>query len=382
MSVEPAPPALGRIDRGAVRGAASGSGPAAAAAPTEGTGNRLSAGRFAKILLICLGLFVLAVLVSPLFGSAHIDLREALNFARPLADNPAARVLLYGRLPRVLAAATAGAGLSAAGVAFQALLRNPLACPFTLGVSSGSSLGAVLAIRFGLESLTIFGWALGELALPLSASLFALLVVALVFWLGERGATGPTTLLLSGVTLAVLASALIMAVIYTADFGQTYRIVRWQMGDLDVMRHDLVLRMAVPVGLALVLLWPRARDLNALSAGPDAAAGLGVDVRRATRWVYLASSLAVGAIVAVAGPIGFVGLLVPHALRSLLGPDHRLLLPASALCGGSFLVLCDLLAQVVARPAVLPVGVVTACIGAPFFIGLLLSRGLRAKLWS
>ena len=209
-----------------------------------------------------------------------------------------------------------------------------------------------------------------------------LLVVGLVFWLGERGAAGPTTLLLSGVTLAVLASALIMAVIYTADFGQTYRIVRWQMGDLDVMRYDLVVRMAVPVLAALLLLWPSARDLNALSAGPDAAAGLGVDVKRTTRRVYLAASLSVGAVVAVAGPIGFVGLLVPHTLRALLGPDHRVLLPASALCGATFLVLCDLLAQVLLRPAVLPVGVVTACIGAPFFVGLLLSRGLRARLWS
>ena len=343
---------------------------------------QLGAARFARVLAVGILLLLVSLLLSPLFGSAHIDIREALNFTKPLADSPAARVVLYGRLPRVLAAATAGAGLAATGVAFQALLRNPLACPFTLGVSSGSSLGAVLAIRFGLESLTIFGLMLGEVALPLMASLFALLVVGLVFWLGERGAAGPTTLLLSGVTIAVLSGALIMAVIYTADFGQTYRIVRWQMGDLDVMRYDLVLRMAIPVLLALGLLWPRARDLNALSAGPDAAAGLGVDVRRATRWVYLASSLAVGAVVAVAGPIGFVGLLVPHTLRSLLGPDHRLLLPASALGGASFLVLCDLLAQVVARPAVLPVGVVTACIGAPFFVVLLLSRGLRAKLWS
>jgi iron complex transport system permease protein len=352
------------------------------AAPAPDAMPGLNRARFTKVLLACLALLLFSLLLSPLFGSSQVDLRAAFDFTRPLADNPAARVLLYGRLPRVLAAATAGAGLAAAGVAFQALLRNPLACPFTLGVSSGSSLGAVLAIRFGLESLTVFGLALGELALPLSASLFALLVVGLVFWLGERGSAGPTTLLLSGVTLAVLSGALIMAVIYTADFGQTYRIVRWQMGDLDVMRYDLVLRMAVPVLLALALLWPRARDLNALSAGPDAAAGLGVDVRRATRWVYLCSSLAVGAVVAVAGPIGFVGLLVPHTLRSLLGPDHRLLLPASALCGGSFLVLCDLLSQVVARPAVLPVGVLTACIGAPFFVALLLSRGLRARLWS
>jgi iron complex transport system permease protein len=171
-------------------------------------------------------------------------------------------------------------------------------------------------------------------------------------------------------------------VLYTADFAETYHIVRWQMGDLDVMRYDLVLRMAVPVALALALLWPRARDLNALSAGFDAAAGLGVEVRRATRIVYLAASLCVAAVVSVAGPIGFVGLLVPHTLRALIGPDHRLLLPASALCGAAFLVACDTLAQVLFRPAVLPVGVLTACIGAPFFVGLLLSRGLRARLWN
>lgn len=345
-------------------------------------GLRGSRGHFFKVLLGCVVVLLLTLFLAPLFGATQLDLGAALDFHRPLSENPAARILLFSRMPRVLAAALAGAGLAAAGVAFQALLRNPLADPFTLGVSSGSSLGAVLAIRCGLETLTVFGLALGELALPLSAFTFALLVVGLVFWLGERGAAGPTTLLLSGVTLAVLASALIMAVIYTADFGQTYRIVRWQMGDLDVMRYDLVLRMAVPVLAALLLLWPSARDLNALSAGPDAAAGLGVDVKRTTRRVYLAASLSVGAVVAVAGPIGFVGLLVPHTLRALLGPDHRVLLPASALCGATFLVLCDLLAQVLLRPAVLPVGVVTACIGAPFFVALLLSRGLRARLWS
>jgi iron complex transport system permease protein len=291
-------------------------------------------------------------------------------------------VLVYSRLPRVAAAALAGAGLAAAGLAFQALLRNPLADPFTLGVSSGSSLGAVLAIRFGLEALTLFGYPLGELALSGCALGGALGVVALVYVFGERAGAGPATLLLSGVTLALLGGALITAILYTADFTETYRIVRWQMGDLDVMRYDLVARMAVPVLLALVLLWPRARDLNALSAGPDAAAGLGVDVRRSTRIVYLAASLCVAAVVAVAGPIGFVGLLVPHTLRALVGPDHRLLLPASALCGAAFLVICDTLAQVLFRPAVLPVGVLTACIGAPFFVALLLSRGLRARLWS
>ncbi len=344
-----------------------------------------SSQRFRRLLLLSAALLLVVLALAPLFGSSDISVLRSL-FDAALAKqswqhSPAARVLLYGRIPRILAAALAGAGLSIAGVAFQALLRNPLADPFTLGVSSGSSLGAVLAIRLGWESLQLFGQPLGEFALSGCALAGAIAVAALVYVVGERGSAGPSTLLLSGVTLALLAGALITAVLYTADFAETYRIVRWQMGDLDVMRYDLVLRMAVPVLFAMVLLWPHARDLNALSAGSDAAAGLGVDVRRATRVVYLAASLAVAAVVSVAGPIGFVGLLVPHTLRALVGADHRLLLPTSALCGASFLVLCDTLAQVMFRPAVLPVGVLTASIGAPFFVALLLSRNLRRRLW-
>jgi iron complex transport system permease protein len=342
-------------------------------------------GRFVRIVTTCAVLLVVVLLLAPLFGASQLDVVRAVFDAlrgRLPPDSPALRVLLWTRVPRVAAAALAGAGLAAAGVVFQALLRNPLADPFTLGVSSGSSLGAVLAIRLGLETIVVSGYPLGELALSGCALAGAVVVVALVYFLGERGSAGPTTLILAGVSLALLGGALITAVLYTADFAETYRIVRWQMGDLDVMRYDLVARMAVPVGISLLLLWPRARDLNALSAGPDAAAGLGVEVRRATRIVYLAASLCVAAVVSVAGPIGFVGLLVPHTLRSIVGPDHRLLLPTSMLCGAAFLVVCDTLAQVLFRPAVLPVGVLTACIGAPFFVGLLLSKGLRARLWN
>ena len=344
-----------------------------------------SSQRFRRLLLLSALLLIVVLAAAPLFGSSDISVLRGLLDARANGpswqNSPAARVLLYGRIPRILAAALAGAGLSVAGVAFQALLRNPLADPFTLGVSSGSSLGAVIAIRLGWESLQLVGHPLGEVAVSGCALAGAIAVVALVYVVGERGSAGPSTLLLAGVTLALLAGALITAVLYTADFAETYRIVRWQMGDLDVMRYDLVLRMAIPVVLAIGLLWPYARDMNALSAGTDAAAGLGVDVRRATQVVYLGASLAVAAVVSVAGPIGFVGLLVPHTLRALVGADHRLLLPASALCGASFLVICDTLAQVLFRPAVLPVGVLTASIGAPFFVGLLLSRNLRRRLW-
>jgi iron complex transport system permease protein len=349
----------------------------------------LSRRRYLGVLSACALACLAALLLSPLIGSAPLslnDLRQALDFSRPLSDNPPARILLYGRLPRVLAAAIAGAGLSAAGVAFQGLLRNPLASPYTLGVSSGASLGAVLAIRFGLSTASLAGPGLflsaGALAVPLCAFAGALLTVLLVYWIGDRGGAGPITLLLTGVTLSIVESALLTAVLSTADFGQTYRIVRWQMGDLDVMRYQAVGRMGAAVAVGLLLLLPFLRGLNALSAGPDTAAGLGVDIGRTTRYVYLSASLLVGAVVSVVGPIGFVGLVVPHALRGLCGPDHRLLLPASALCGATFLIGCDALAQVLLRPAILPVGVVTACIGGPFFLVLILSSGLRARLWS
>ncbi|MCS6915885.1 MAG: iron ABC transporter permease [Myxococcales bacterium] len=342
---------------------------------------RVTPHRAALVLSLCALLCLAGIILGPLFGSTRLDLRQVLDTQRPAADNPAVRVLLYVRLPRVLAAAVAGAGLAAAGVAFQGLLRNPLASPYTLGVSSGGSLGAVLAIRLGLEGVVLLGVPLGPVALPLCALLGALATVLIVWWLSERAGAGPVMLLLAGVVVAFIASALITLVLYTADFGQTYRIVRWQMGDLDVMRYDLVLRMAVPVAMGLVLLLPRGRDLNALGAGPEAAAGLGVDVRRATRRIYFAASLTVGAVVSVVGPIGFVGLLVPHALRTLVGPDHRLLLPASMLCGAPFLIACDALGQVIARPAVLPVGVITACLGGPVFLAMLMSRRLRAHFW-
>lgn len=337
--------------------------------------------RAALVLSLCALLCLAALVLGPLVGSTRLELRQVLDTRSSPSENLAVRVLLYGRLPRVLAAAVAGAGLASAGVAFQGILRNPLAGPYTLGVSSGGSLGAVLAIRLGIEGVVLLGIPLGPVALPLCALLGALATVLIVWWLNERAGAGPVMLLLAGVVVAFIASALITVVLYTADFGQTYRIVRWQMGDLDVMRHDLVLRMAVPVGAGLVLLLPRGRDLNALGAGPEAAAGLGVDVRRATRRIYFAASLMVGAVVSVAGPIGFVGLLVPHALRALLGPDHRLLLPASVLCGAPFLIACDALGQVVARPAVLPVGVITACLGGPVFLAMLMSRRLRAQFW-
>jgi iron complex transport system permease protein len=324
-----------------------------------------------------LGLVTLAVLaVAPLIGGTPIDLGRALDRSRPLAENPDAQMLFIYRLPRVLAAALAGAGLAAAGVAFQAVLRNPLATPHTLGVSAGGALGAVLAIRLGLDGL------LGAAALPACAFAGAVGTVALVYRIAAVGrALPPATLLLAGVTLSYVAGAFMMFVQYSADYSQSYRIVRWLMGGLDVMRPAVLWQEAPPLVVGLLVLQWRARDLNALAAGAEAAASVGVEVTGAVRAVYLGASLIVGAVVAVAGPIGFVGLLVPHALRRLIGPDHRVLLPAAVLGGAAFLTVCDTLARTVLTPAEIPVGVLTAMLGGPFFLVLLMRRKGQAGIW-
>jgi iron complex transport system permease protein len=327
-------------------------------------------------------LFLLAVVViAPLVGLmpdptgghrlAWLDLGVALR-----QGTSEHSVLFQARLPRVLAGAVSGAGLAASGVAFQALLRNPLAEPYTLGVSSGASLGAALAIRFGLLS------ALGSTGVALLAFAGAAGSVVLVWRLARVGRSlPPATLLLAGVTLALVCSAASMLIQYTATFTESYRILRWMMGGLDWIPASDLIRAAVVIAVGLTVLIVHARDLNALAAGADAAASVGVDTARTTRAAYGSAALVVGAVVAVAGPIGFVGLVVPHALRAVVGPDHRALLPVSILVGAAFVVVCDTLGRLVLAPAQLPVGVVTALLGGPFFLTLLVREKGRARLW-
>jgi iron complex transport system permease protein len=336
---------------------------------------RLTRTRLASILAACAGLCAVVVLLAPLVGSGEVG--------RPLSLLPLSaiwnagtdgQILWTWRMPRILAALTCGAALSGAGCAFQAVLRNPLAEPFTLGVSSGASLAAVIAIRLGIEGL------LGSAGVGLAAIVGAFTAVAVVWQLGRVGdALPPATLVLAGVTVSMFCSAVSLLVQYTADFAEVSRMLRWMMGGLEWTRYGTVGRAGPPIALAaLVLLW-HARSLNALAAGPEAAASIGVDAGRTSTITFAAASLLVGASIAVAGPVGFVGLIVPHALRALCGPDHRVLLPASMLCGGALLVVCDTLARVLGQ---LPVGVVTALLGGPFFL-VLLVRGKRgAALWS
>jgi iron complex transport system permease protein len=274
------------------------------------------------------------------------------------------------RLPRVLVAAVVGAGLATAGAIMQGLFRNPLAEPSLTGVGPGAVLGAVIVF--------VTGWGTASVvALPLAAIGCAMLALFLVYAIATRGGATPvTTLLLAGIAvgsfLSAISSLLISLNIATWQVAQD--IVFWMMGGLDSRTWAHVWLSAPFVGVGLVASLLQARTLDLLLLGEDAAASLGVDVEAAKRLLVFTAALLTGASVAVAGLVGFVGLIVPHAVRLLLGPGHRTLIPASALGGATFLVACDLLARIVRPPAEIRLGVVTALCGAPFFLMLLLRR--------
>ena len=327
--------------------------------------------RLAIALLLFGGAALGAIATGPLIGSTPISLRRAFNVSIPFADNADAQIFFIARLPRTLAAALVGSTLAAAGVVFQGLLRNPLATPFTLGVSAGAALGAMLAITFrpALE------W-LGVSLAPLASFAGSLLAVGVVYLLATARHRGLSTdvLLLAGVTMNAFFSALILFVQFFADFAETFRILRWLMGDLDVSSYQPLVT-ALPLVFAAfgAFVW-LARPLNLLSLGPDAAESRGLDVVRAQRVAFISASLATGAAVSVGGPVGFIGIIVPHLVRLLVGADHRIVLPASALFGAAFLIACDAVARTVMAPLELPVGVITALIGGPFFLWLLVRR--------
>jgi len=251
------------------------------------------------------------------------------------------------------------------------LLRNPLATPFTLGVSAGAALGAMLAITFGWS----FAWA-GASAAAAASFIGSLAAVGIVYALARARHRGLSTnvLLLAGVTMNAFFSALILFVQYFADASQTYRILRWLMGDLDVSSYQPLVT-ALPLALvSLATFGWLARPLNLLSLGDESAQTRGLDVATAQRTAFISASLATGAAVSVGGPVGFIGIVVPHLVRLIVGPDHRLVLPASALFGAAFLVGCDVLARTVMAPIELPVGIITALIGGPFFLWLLVRK--------
>jgi iron complex transport system permease protein len=316
--------------------------------------------------------FTVAVLIwAPTVGTTTISLGRVFDRSIAWDSNVDAQIFFVARLPRVLAGALVGSTLAAAGVILQALLRNPLATPFTLGVSAGASLGAMLAVTLNLE----FG-VLGVSSIPLASFAGSLIATAIVYGLAASQRKGLSTnvLLLAGVTLNAFFSALILFVQYIADFSEALRAIRWMMGGLDVAGYAPIVAALPFTIVSFVVFALMARTLNLLSAGAEAAASRGVEVVRDQRLAFLSASLATGAAVSLGGPIGFIGIIVPHLVRLLVGADHRIVLPASALFGAAFLVLCDLAARTIMAPLEVPVGVVTALIGGPFFLWLLVKR--------
>jgi iron complex transport system permease protein len=327
-----------------------------------------------KLLFTLLGfgtITALTILVAPLIGSTSISLERAFDRSIPFEDNVDAQIFFVARMPRVLAGAVVGAALATAGTLLQALFRNPLAAPETLGVSAGAALGATLAITFNVSTSA------GPYSPVALASLAgAIAATATVYMLASapRRPMSTAVLLLAGVALNAFISATILFVQYTADFTQTFRMLRWLVGDLDIGSFGPIASSLAMLLIVFVVAASLASTLNLLSLGSGHAAARGVNVGRAQRLAFFSASLATSAAVSLAGPVAFLGIVVPHVVRLLVGMDHRIVLPAAALFGATFLIACDLLARTVIAPVELPVGIVTAVIGGPFFLWLLVRR--------
>lgn len=327
-----------------------------------------------KRLLVAVAVALLLLLVcaaaAALAGSQPISIATALRDPASLD-----RTILVGvRLPRIALAALAGGGLAAVGVAFQAILRNPLAEPYVLGVSGGAALGATIAI----VAAGSIGAAWLGFVVPAAALAGGLGATALVYAVANAGGVSSgASILLAGVIVNAIAGALITFIKTLVSASKAQELLFWLMGFLDVPSPLTLVMLAAYVGAGAVVLVADSGRMNLLALGDEPAQHLGVDVRALERRVYFACSLVVGAIVSVTGLIGFVGLVVPHALRRILGPDHRVLVPVSLITGGAMLVLCDLVARLSfqwlgTEP---PVGAVTALVGGPLFLLLLRRRG-------
>lgn len=313
--------------------------------------------------------FLVVLIVTPLIGSQSLNFREVLEYLRS-GENPDGIIFFHIRLPRVFLALITGASLSLAGVVFQALLRNPLATPYTLGVSAGGALGAVLMIKLGLT----FAF-LGFTTIQTAAFIGSLLTILLVYFLARRsGRISVVTMILAGVTISYFFSALILMLHFLADFTETRQMIRWMMGGLDVVDASVLWRTFPILLIAFIVLYFHSRMLNIISTSEETASSKGVAVEKVRRVTFLFASLITGLVVAISGPIGFVGLIVPHFLRLILGFDHRYLIPASIFFGGAFLALCDTLARTIISPIDVPVGIVTAILGGPFFLWLLVKN--------
>jgi len=325
------------------------------------------------VLAVLLVLVAAVVAVAPFVGIEPVPWQALWG----PSDESKLDILWKIRLPRVAMAFLSGAALAVSGMAFQAMFRNPLATPFTLGVSSGASLGAAIGIHLGAAFHL-----LGIPAITWLAFAGALVAIGLVYGLTRtRHGFSTATMLLAGVAVSFFFSSLILFLQYLSDFTRTFRMLRWVMGGLEqIVGFDEVFNVLPFVVSGSLILLYLTHELNLVTTGDELAAARGVEVNRTKLLVFFAASLMVGAVVAVCGPIGFVGLMVPHICRLLVGADHRWLTPVTLLFGGAFLTLCDTVARTALAPTELPVGIITSLLGGPFFLWLLLGRSEDAEI--
>ncbi len=337
--------------------------------------------------VILLGLALAAVIIlSAGIGSSHIALDSCFKIVLgqlpllgghiDLAGVPQEAVTIVSqvRLPRILLAAIVGMGLSASGVVYQGIFKNPMADPFVLGVSSGAAVGATLVIALGLS------FTLGPISgIALGAFIGAVLAAGFVFSLARVGNKTPVvTLLLSGIAVNFFLSAIIQ-LIMAMNHDQIERIIGWTMGSVSAASWDKIGLTLLPLVVGVGLLLAHTRELNAFSLGEDNARSLGIDTERVRIRLLIISSLVTASAVAVSGIIGFVGLVIPHVVRMITGPNHKQLMPFSILVGGIFLVVSDTLARTLVAPSELPLGVITALFGAPYFLYLLYKSKFNVK---
>jgi len=319
-------------------------------------------------IIICIALTVV-IGIALIMGTANVSLKQVFAaFWGTLAPDESAWLIIFKiRLPRIILAGLVGFSLSLGGVIFQAILRNPLADPFILGVSSGSAFGAVLAIFFGLSF---------NLGVPLMSFAGAVFTIYLVIMIGSRNiGVESSTILLTGVIINAFFTAIIMFFISVSTDARLHTMLYWLYGDLSQSEYSQLLFITPFIIISSIVLFSFAKDLNIITTGEENAAQLGVEVEKIKKLSLLIVSLIMGLVVAFSGLIGFVGLIVPHLGRMAFGSDHRLLIPVASIGGAIFLILADTIARTVISPNELPVGVITAFMGAPFFIILLKKRG-------
>ncbi len=320
--------------------------------------------KFIISLSVLFLLWVVIAVISVLSGTYDMSHLGALFRGDELANT----IFYKIRIPRVLMATVAGGTLAICGAALQALFRNPLASPFTLGISGGASLGALIGIRLGLAA-----GVLGFSMVSILAFLFALLTMIFVYNVSKVGGVVATgRLLLAGVVMNFLYSAFVLFIQFFSNFTESLQTMRWIMGSLDIVGFDEVWKTLIFVIPGCLILLSMTKDMNLFGLGDDVASSLGVNVKKMQNLIYFATSLSAGAVISVTGPIGFVGLIIPHILRMVLGVDNRIILPCSFLLGASFLMAADTVSRTLISPVEIPVGIITASVGGVFFLWLLI----------